>query len=133
MVPATIAAAVPVTGSTVAFRSDELLGAEVRSPDGVALGSVDDLAMNPETGKLGYLVIARGGFFGFDETRIAIPWDDFKAAPNASLLVLDTSKTVLDAAPQVGNNTFSVGASADSDSRKVDDYWRANLPAKARP
>ena len=128
-----IAAAVPVTGSTVAFRSDELLGAEVRSPDGVALGSVDDLAINPETGKLGYLVIARGGFFGFDETRIPIPWDDFKAAPNASLLVLDTTKSVLDAAPRVGKNAFSVGASADSDSRKVDDYWRANLPAKAGP
>jgi hypothetical protein len=46
-----IAAAVPVTGSNVAFRSDELLGVEVRSPDGVALGSVDDLALNPETGK----------------------------------------------------------------------------------
>jgi sporulation protein YlmC with PRC-barrel domain len=121
-----IAAAVPVSGSTVAFRSDELIGAEVRSPDGVALGSVDDLAMNPETGKLGYLVIARGGFFGFDEKRIPIPWDDFKAAPNASLLVLD-------AAPQVGKNTFSVRASADSESRKVDDYWRANLPAKAGP
>jgi len=68
-----IAAALPVTGSTVAFRSDELLGAEVRSPDGVALGSVDDLAMNPETGKLGYLVIARGGFFGFDETVLRSP------------------------------------------------------------
>jgi sporulation protein YlmC with PRC-barrel domain len=128
-----IAAAVPVTESTVAFRSDELLGAEVRSPDGVALGSVDDLVLNPETGKPSYLVIARGGFFGFDETRIPIPWDDFKAALNASLLVLDTTKSVLGAAPQVGKNTFSVGASADSESRKVDDYWRANLPAKARP
>jgi sporulation protein YlmC with PRC-barrel domain len=128
-----IAAAVPVTGANATFRSDELLGVEVRSPDGVALGSVDDLAMNPETGKLGYLVIARGGFFGFDEKRIPIPWDDFKAAPNASLLVLDTTKSVLDAAPQVGKNTFSVRASADSESRKVDDYWRANLPAKAGP
>jgi sporulation protein YlmC with PRC-barrel domain len=128
-----IAAAVPVTGSTVAFRSDELLGVEVRSPDGVALGSVDDLAMDPATGKLGYLVIARGGFFGFDQTRIAIPWDDFKAAPNASLLVLDTTKSMLDAAPRVGKNAFSVGASADSDSRKVDEYWRANLPVTARP
>ena len=65
--------AVPVTGSNVAFRSVALLGAEVRSPDGVALGSVDDLVLNPETGKLGYLVIARGGFFGFDEARIPIP------------------------------------------------------------
>ena len=94
-----IAAAVSVKGSNATFRSDELLGVEVRSPDGVALGSVDDLAVNPGTGKLGYLVIARGGFFGFDETRIPIPWDDFKAAPNASLLVLDTTKSVLDAAP----------------------------------
>jgi sporulation protein YlmC with PRC-barrel domain len=128
-----IAAAVPVTGSTVAFRSDELLGAEVRSPDGVALGSVDDLVLNPETGKLSYLVIAQGGFFGFDETRIPIPWDDFKAAPNASLLVLDTTSGALDGAPRVGKTMFSIGASADSDSRKVDDYWRANVPAKARP
>ena len=125
--------AVPVTGSNVAFRSDALLGAEVRSPDGVALGSVDDLVLNPETGKLGYLVIARGGFFGFDEARIPIPWDDFKAARNASLLVLDTTKGVLEAAPRVGKAAFSVGASADSESRKVDDYWRANLPAQARP
>ena len=123
----------PFRGRTSLFRSDELLGAEVRSPDGVGLGSVDDLVLNPEKGTLGYLVIARGGFFGFDETRIPIPWDDFKAAPNASLLVLDTTKSVLDAAPQVGRNAFSVGASADSDSRKVDDYWRANLPAKVGP
>ena len=128
-----IAAAVSVKGSNVAFRSDELLGVEVRSPDGVALGSVDDLALNPETGKLGYLVIARGGFLGFDETRIPIPWDDFKAAPNTSLLVLDTTKSVLDAAPHVSKNAFTVGAGADSDSQKVDAYWKANQPAKTSP
>ena len=128
-----IAAAIPVKGSNVTFRSDELLGVEVRSPDGTALGSVDDLALNPETGKLGYLVIARGGFFGFDETRIPIPWDNFKAAPNASLLVLDTTKSVLDAAPHVSRNSFTVGASADSDSQKADVYWKANQPAEVGP
>jgi hypothetical protein len=35
-----IAAAVPVMGSNVAFRSDELIGIEVRSPAGAVLGSV---------------------------------------------------------------------------------------------
>jgi len=128
-----IAAAVPVKGSNATFRSDELLGVEVRSPDDVALGSVDDLAVDPKTGKLSYLVIARGGFFGFDETRIAIPWDDFKAAPNKSLLVLDTTKSVLDAAPHVSRNAFTVGANADSDSQKTDAYWKANQPTKTNP
>ena len=78
-------------------------------------------------------MIARGGFLGFDETRIPIPWDDFKAAPNASLLVLDTTKSVLDAAPQVTKNSFTVGASADSDSQKADAYWKANQLAKTSP
>jgi sporulation protein YlmC with PRC-barrel domain len=128
-----IAAAVPVKGSNATFRSDELLGVEVRNPDGVALGSVDDLAVDPETGKLGYLVIARGGFFGFDEARIPVPWDDFKAAPNASLLVLDSTRSVLDAAPHVSRNSFTIGASADSDSQKVDTYWEANYRAKVGP
>jgi len=41
-----VAAAVPVKGSNATFRSDELLGVEVRSPDDVALGSVDDLAVD---------------------------------------------------------------------------------------
>ena len=126
-----IAAAVPVMGSNVAFRSDELLGVEVRSPDDVALGSVDDLALNPETGKLGYLVIARGGIFGFGETRIPVPWDDFKAAPNATLLVLDTTKSVLDAAPKVEKNSFSISSEAGGESQKVDAYWKANQPPKA--
>jgi sporulation protein YlmC with PRC-barrel domain len=110
-----------------------MLATEVRSPDGAALGSVDDLALNPETGKLGYLVIARGGFLGFDEARIPIPWEDFKAAPNTSLLVLDTTKSVLDAAPHVNRKSFTVGASSDSDSEKVDAYWKANQPAKTSP
>ena len=126
-----IAAAVPVIGLNVAFRSDELLGVEVRSPEGVALGSVDDLALIPETGKLAYLVIARGGVFGASETRIPIPWGDFKAAPNATLLVLDATKGVLDAAPQVTKNTFTIGGNVDSDSEKVDAYWRVHQPPKA--
>jgi sporulation protein YlmC with PRC-barrel domain len=126
-----IAAAAPVMGSNVAFRSDELIGVEVRSPKGAALGSVDDLVLSPDTGKLAYVVIARGGIFGFDETRIPIPWDDFKAAPNASLLVLGTTNTVLDAAPKVEKSSFSISGAVGSESQKVDAYWKANQAVKA--
>ena len=113
-----IRAAVSVSGANVAFRSDELLGVEVRSPNNLALGSVDDLVLSPQTGKIAYLVIARGGIFGFDESHVPVPWDDFKATPNASLLVLDTTKSALDGAPQVKEDAFSVGGDVDAESQK---------------
>ena len=46
-----IAAAEPVTSKTTSFRSDELLGTEVRDPQNLALGSVDDLVMKSEDGR----------------------------------------------------------------------------------
>src|ERR1019366_7082180 len=73
-----IAAALPITDRTTALRSDQLLDTDVRSPQNEALGSVHDLVMNPKTGKIAYLIVARGGIFGFDRTYVPIPWNDFK-------------------------------------------------------
>jgi sporulation protein YlmC with PRC-barrel domain len=123
--------AVSVTGANVSFRPEELLGVEVRSPSNLALGSVDDLVSSPQTGKIAYLVIARSGILGFDESHVPVPWDDFKATPDGSLLVLDTTKSALDGAPQVKRDTFSVGGDVDSESHKVDSYWKAHQPSKA--
>ena len=87
-----VAAAQPVTGKDTSFRSDELVGTDVRDPHDNALGSVEDLVMSPKTGAIAYLVIGRGGIFGIDEKYVPVPWEDFKITPNANLLVLDTTK-----------------------------------------
>ena len=125
-----IAAAQPVTSTTTSFRSDELLGTDVRDPKNVALGSVDDLVMSPQGDKIASLVIARGGIFGFDKKYVAVPWEDFKITPNGNLLVLDTSKAALDAAPQASRDQFATPGTFDQQSQTVDAYWKAHLTDK---
>ena len=122
-----IAAAQPVTSKNISFRSDELLGIDVHTPQNEALGSVEDLVMSPKTSKIAYVVIARGGIFGFDEKYVPVPWDYFKVSPARNLLVLDTTKAAMDAAPQVSKDQFATSGHFDRESQKVDAYWKAQL------
>jgi sporulation protein YlmC with PRC-barrel domain len=125
-----IAAAQPVTEKDTAFRSDQLLDTDVVSAKNESLGTVHDIVMSPHGGKIAYLVIARGGLFGIDEKFVPVPWDDFKAAPGASVLVLNTSKAALQAAPQVSDDKFAAKGQFEQESTKVDAYWKTQLASK---
>ncbi|WP_156317368.1 hypothetical protein [Cypionkella psychrotolerans] len=46
-----IAAAQPVASTTSVFRSDQLLGTEVRNAQNEALGNIDDVATSPQTAR----------------------------------------------------------------------------------
>lgn len=126
-----ITAAVPVVSADSSFRSDQLLDADVVSPSNETLGSVHDLVLDPHTGKVAYLIISRGGLFGIDASYVPVPWGAIKAAPNASLLVLDTTKAAMSAAPQVNDRQFSVSGQFDQESQKVDAYWKSRIKTLA--
>ena len=126
-----VATAQPVTGKDTSFRSDELVGTDVRDPQDNALGSVEDLVISPKTGRIAYLVVGRGGIFGIDEKYVPIPWDDFKITQNANLLVLDTTKAVMEGAPRVDQDQFAARGHFEQQSQTVDAYWKANFETKA--
>jgi hypothetical protein len=122
-----IGAAQPVTSKNTPIRPDELLGAEVRSPRNEALGSAENLVMDPATDKVAYLVIAVDRSFGTYDISVPVPLEDFKITPNADLMVLDTTRSVLEAAPRV--NPFSADG-IDLQSKNVNAYWKAHLSNK---
>lgn len=120
-----VALAQPVAARATAYRSDDLLGSEVRSADNVALGSVDDIVMGPESGRIAYLIVGRGGVFGIGERHVAVPWEQFKVTPNLNILVLATSKDAMDKAPRIIEGRFVKAEPFAQQTAKADAYWSA--------
>jgi len=122
-----ITAARSVSSTDTSFRADQLVGTAVRSPLDEVLGSVDDVVLNPRTGKFAYLVIARGGIFGIGEKHVPVPWEKFKTTAGMTLLVLDTTQKAMKEASQMEKDHFSSPGQFDKMSAKIDAYWKTNL------
>ncbi len=122
-----IAGAQPVTDQTAIFRSAQLIDTAVLNAQDVSLGSVHDIVISPTTGKIAYLIIGRGGIFGFDQTYVPVPWNDFKVSENMNLLVLSTTKAAMNAAPAMSDAQFTGHGDFVQQSKRVDNYWQSAL------
>lgn len=123
---AQVASAKSVADQNISYSSDQLIGTEVLNSKGEELGSVDDMVHSPMTGKIAYLVIARGGLFGINEKFVPVPWTDFKATTGAKMLVLGTTKEIMSAAPQIKANRFTTDGDFNKQSQLVDAYWSSH-------
>ena len=122
-----IAAAQPVAGSKAGYRSDQLIGADVVNAQGDDLGDVFDVVVAPQTGKITYLVVGRGGVFGIGERHVPVPWEAFKITDAGNILVLDSTKSNLDAAPRVAENHFSPRGNVGQQGASADAFWKARI------
>lgn len=125
-----IALAEPVTevAGTQRMTVDELTGTDVRNPQDERLGSVSDVLLDPETGQISYLIVARGGFLGIGEESVAVPWERFRATPGVNTLVLDVPESDFENAPAVDLDTFGDPERRVEQNEQIDQYWSGRNP-----
>lgn len=65
--------------------------------EGELLGSVSDLMLDLDRGKIAYAVVATGGIVGIGERLFAVPWSALRLL--GQQFVLDFGRAALDSAP----------------------------------
>ena len=94
-----IAAGVPQGEHINAFRVDKIIDSGVINLEGKPIGTIDDLVIDIDTGRIAYAVLEFGGFAGFGDKLFSVPWQSLTAVPAEGIFILDQSKAKLEKAP----------------------------------
>jgi sporulation protein YlmC with PRC-barrel domain len=90
------------------LRSRDVLGLRVYNSANESLGKIEDIAIDPNVGKIRYAVLSFGGILGMGDKYFAVPWPKLSfvakgqtsaGTPKESYVVLDVSKEALKNAP----------------------------------
>jgi sporulation protein YlmC with PRC-barrel domain len=119
-------------GMTKSIPSKKLVGANVENPNGEKLGTIDDIVIDLDSGKVAYAAVGVGGVLGMGEKLFAVPFSEFKISHDRSnnlVLALDISKDRLEKAPGFDKNHWPDFASHEWRTQ-VDSYYNRSA---ARP
>ena len=94
-----------------------LRNTSVVNRQGESLGSIEDIMLDPQNGRVEYAVLDFGGFLGIGDKLFAVPLQAFEIDRSNERFVLDMSKDRLENAPgfdktdwpQTANREFTEG------------------------
>ncbi|TWT38034.1 PRC-barrel domain protein [Posidoniimonas corsicana] len=76
-----------------------LIGDNVNNRAGENVGSVKEIMLDVDSGRIAYVVVSVGGFLGIGDKLFAVPWNAMEIDTEHHALVLDVSKEKLENAP----------------------------------
>jgi sporulation protein YlmC with PRC-barrel domain len=106
------------SGSTHIVRSRDLVGMKVYNKQDQDLGKIEDLVLDPNSGKIQYTVLTSGGFIGMGTKYFAVPWNVLQlvllskdtttrfGTVKEDHFVLDISKEALRTAPGIDKDNW---------------------------
>ena len=97
-----------------------LNGDDVYNPKGEKLGSIKELMLDIENGKVCYAVLSFGGFLSLGEKLFAVPWSALTVDTNNKRFVMDADEERLKKAP---------GFDADKWPNMANSTWEKSVHA----
>jgi sporulation protein YlmC with PRC-barrel domain len=113
------------------YKGSDFIGRKVINPQNENLGKIEDLAIDPHSGRIAYAVLSFGGFLGINDKLFAIPWSSLSHTADGKC-VLDVDKERLKNAPGFDKSKWPDMANPEW-SRSVQDFYRqpvSNRPAR---
>ena len=100
------------------FRTGNVIGVKVKTPDHKKLGEIEELVVDIESGKTIFAVLSFGGHFGFGDKFFAVPWDEFKLIRDEAeqYFELETDQDRLTELPGFDKSDWPDVASTDWDA-----------------
>lgn len=89
--------------SAMLRRASKVQGMEVKNDENEKIGSVEDIVINVDSGKVRYVALSFGGFLGIGDKLFAVPWEavefSYDAKNKKDCLIFDVDKDSLSKAP----------------------------------
>jgi sporulation protein YlmC with PRC-barrel domain len=104
----------------------KMLGQQVKSASGKKIASLQDLVINPNTGRIRFAVLGRGGFFGLGQKLLPVPWQKVTESANGQMAVNITQRK-LNSAPQIAGNYSNLNTPGFLN--RIDQYYSVPPPA----
>ena len=98
--------------------ANTLKGDSVVNDKNEELGTIEDLMIDLEKGRVAYAVLSFGGFMGMGEKLFAIPWSALRVDTDEKRFVLNVPKEKLEKAP---------GFDVDNWPDMADRKWSAGI------
>lgn len=79
--------------------ANDVIGVEVKNPQGEDLGKVEALMLDKIEGTVAYVVLSFGGLFGMGDKLFAMPWSIFDYDKEEDCFVINVDKETLQNSP----------------------------------
>ncbi len=80
-------------------KASTFIGSRVENTKGESLGTISDLVLDPEAGRIKYAALSYGGVLGLGGKLFAVSWDALTLQPDGKTFLLNVDQEILETTP----------------------------------